>query len=208
MTGSINVASSAPGSRMTPHILRLAVWDFYHNNSTPSTNTSQPARLRVDRKKMLHKEMPFVDTCRVVRIRKRDYYENHWFILDSVLRALYTQYLLGNLEKPVSLGIFHELCPFYVRTPTTKDIEMCCCKTHLHAKWVIEALISNVKKQRELELAQRRKEREEKIEKGIFMPEVVDDSMPLPFDDYRTFYSLLTNDCGTNDMTYISWDCT
>ena len=48
---------------------------------------------------------------------------------------------------PVSLGTLLALKLFYVRSATTKDIEMCCCKKHLHAYWSIQALIQCATKQ-------------------------------------------------------------
>ena len=37
--------------------------------------------------------------------------------------------------------------PFYIHHATQKDMVMCCCKIHLHARWVIESLIKCLKKQ-------------------------------------------------------------
>ena len=85
---------------------------------------------------------------------------------------------------------------------------MCCCKTHLHAKWAIEALLANVKKQHDLKVKRNRKEREDNIKKGIVEPDIVDDILQIPFKDYRSFYNLLTNQCGMNETTYITWECT
>ena len=200
--------ASTPGTRLTSLEKRMSVWKFYHDYSTPSTNTSRPARLRVDEKKLLHQDLQFVDTCCQVTIRCRDYYENHWFVLNTVLRLLFEKYLSENPDNAVSLGVFHALRPFYIRMPTTKDLEMCCCKTHLHAKWAIEALVANVKKQHDLKVKRRRKEREDNIKKGIVEPDIVDDILQIPFKDYRSFYNLLTKECGTNETTYITWECT
>ena len=55
-------------------------------------------------------------------------------------RELYKKYLL-EYSNPVSYGTFMALKPFYVRSATTRDIEMCVCKKHLHARWCIQAII-------------------------------------------------------------------
>ena len=47
----------------------------------------------------------------------------------------------------MSYGSFLALKPFYIRSATTKDLEMCCCKKHLHARWSIVALIECCNKQ-------------------------------------------------------------
>ena len=80
----------------------------------------------------------------------------------------------------VSKGTFSALRPFYVRTETEKDIEMCCCKTHLHARWAVEALVECASIQ--------------KIE--------------LPFTNYTSFFVYLTTNCGKGSTSYIPWTCT
>lgn len=50
-------------------------------------------------------------------------------------------------ENFISLGTFWVLRPFYWRTETEKDIEMCCCKLHLHTRLDIETLIQCVLEQ-------------------------------------------------------------
>ena len=78
------------------------------------------------------------------------------------------------------MGLFLNLRPFYVRSVSSKDIEMCCCKLHLHARWVVSAL---------MKLAGKLK-------------------IPLPFSDYESFFSILYAECGEIDNTYIPWVCT
>lgn len=87
------------------------------------------------------------------------------------------------LENPehVSMGLFLNLRrPFYIRNVTSKDIEMCCCKLHLHAQWAVSAL---VKIARKLEI-------------------------PLGATDYESFFNFLYADCGDIEQTYIPWICT
>lgn len=45
------------------------------------------------------------------------------------------------------LGTSMELKPFYIRSATVNDIEMCCYKKHLHARWSINMLIDCAKEQ-------------------------------------------------------------
>ena len=59
---------------------------------------------------------------------------------------------------------------------------MCRCKIHLHARWVIEAILKSSKKQ--------------KIN--------LDDK----FKDYKSFFTYLTHDCPEDEHAHISWQCT
>ena len=84
----------------------------------------------------------------------------------------------------MSCGTFLALRPFYVRAPSGKDLEMCVCKDHLHARWAIKALVKLAKKQ----------------------------SIPLNFHSYETFFSnsLYSSDCTLDEdaAEYIKWECT
>jgi len=71
------------------------------------------------------------------------------------------------------------LKPFYIRTETEKDIGMCCCKLHLHARWAIEGIIKSA----ELH--------------GI----------DLTFSSYTTFFEMLTQNCPSSPTAYIDWSC-
>ena len=93
---------------------------------------------------------------------------------------MYHEYLASHSEEHVSYGSFIALKPFHVRSATQNDIEMCCCKLHLHARWSISALIECAKKQ------------------GI----------QIDFDTYDTFFNYLTKDCQSSESTYIDWVCT
>ena len=59
---------------------------------------------------------------------------------------------------------------------------MCCCKIHLHARWAIKSLLSNVKKQ----------------------------NIEVDFNDYSSFFDHLTKQCPTvnNNDKYLNWNCT
>ena len=62
-------------------------------------------------------------------------------------KELYVRYIKSHPESVVSWGTFLALRPFYVRTATAKDLEVCCCKVHLHARWWVNTLIKSCKKQ-------------------------------------------------------------
>ena len=67
-----------------------------------------------------------------------------------------------------------------MQSATFKDMEMCCCKKHLHARWFINALISCCQKQ----------------------------NIDPEFHDYGSFSNFLTSECETEGNTYVSWNCT
>ena len=100
-------------------------------------------------------------------------------ILDEPIKKLYSMYLKDSGNN-ISYGSFLALKPFYVRGATTKDVEMCCCKDHLHARWAIKALIQLCHNQ------------------GI----------RIDFDTYLTFFDYLTSDCLKDDTAHINWECT
>lgn len=60
---------------------------------------------------------------------------------------LSNEYLSSNNESLASLGTSMELKPFYIRSATVNDIEMCCYKKHLHARWSINMLMDCAKEQ-------------------------------------------------------------
>ena len=91
------------------------------------------------------------------------------------------QFLNENPGIKTSHGTFFALKPFYVRLATTKDLEMCCCKKHLHARWVIKAMIENCEKQM------------------IGLGHI---------NDYYTFFEQVTQHCKKEEHTNITWDCT
>ena len=59
-------------------------------------------------------------------------------------KVLYPMYIQNH--PYVSYGTFISLKPFYICGVTHNDIEMCCCKDHLHARWVVASIIESSKK--------------------------------------------------------------
>ena len=169
------------GRKLTPIETRRAVWDFWHNNSTTSTITSRPAKLKLSDKPKIQNGLSFMDSVTLIEQRHRTFCQSIWMITTLTLKELYQKYLVKHSDMPVSWGTFLALKPFYVRSATTKDIEVCCCKKHLHARWAIQALISCAEKQ--------------KIDLGSIT-------------SYQSFFEYLTEKCQKEESSYISWECT
>ena len=125
---------------MTSFETRKIIWDFYHDQATPSTNTSCPAKQKVSERNNIQSGLNFVDTKTVILQRGKQFYENNWMMLHETYQELYKKYIEKNCNNKVSHGTFYALKPFYIRTEIEKDIEMCFCKLHLHAQLVIEAI--------------------------------------------------------------------
>ncbi|XP_066932940.1 uncharacterized protein [Clytia hemisphaerica] len=169
------------GRKLLPFEVRKAVWDFWHEKGTASTLTSRPAKLRAKDKPKVQANLEFIPTTTMIVQRKVDFYQSNWSILNETYKVLYHKFLnISGLK--ISYGAFISLKPFYIRPATPKDLEMCCCKKHLHARWSIKALIDNCNKQ--------------KIDLGDVK-------------DYSSFFTCLTKKCGKEEeSTYISWKCT
>ena len=161
------------GRKITELETRKTVWDFYHQNAYPSTNSSRPARLKVSERNPIQKGLDFVDTTTIIQQRNKPFYENNWMMLHMSYQELYNKFSNEKKDTKVSVGSFYALRPFYVRTQTEKDIEMCCCITHLHARWAIEAILESAKLQK----------------------------IPLKFSNYDNFFQLLYSGCTKNNET-------
>ena len=82
----------------------------------------------------------FKESVIVTKSRNIEYFTSKWFVTHKSVRELYNKYTTSHPDLPVSLGSFLTLKPFYIRQTTTKDIEMCVCKSHLHARWSVKAV--------------------------------------------------------------------
>ena len=60
--------------------------------------------------------------------------ESTFSIFQNTLKELYCTYLDRNPNHSFSWGTFLAPEPFYVCTTTSKDVEMCVCKWHLHTQ--------------------------------------------------------------------------
>ena len=178
--GRIDTNNKKSGRRVTKFETRKKFWDFYHDNATPSTITSRPAKLKLSERNKIQTGLNFVDTTNIIIMRGKEFYENIWMMLHTTYKELYQKFINTHPDHLVSIGTFFSLKPFYIRTETEKDIEMCCCMLHLHARWLIGALIESAEKQ----------------------------SIAIPFSCYNTFFHILTEKCETSPTTYIPWVCT
>ena len=165
---------------MTPLAIPNLVWAFWHENSQESTITSQIAKIHVNSKPQRQEGSEFLATVTTVTQRKRDFFQSLWKTVNETYRVLYQKYCTENPSHIVLYGIFIGLKSFYVCSPSSRDLEMCCCKLHLHGRWITAALIECAKKQ----------------------------FIVLPFSDYTSFFDHLSQSCPKDPHTYISWHCT
>ena len=173
----INTNDKSIGRKMTKFETRKLIWDFFHSNATPSTITSRPAKLKVSERPKIQSGF---DTTNIVTQRRMQFYEYSWMMVHTTHAELYQKYIISHPDHIISPGTFIALRPFYVRTETEKDIEMCCCMMHLHARWFIAALI----------------ECAEKLQ------------IDISFSDYNTFFTILYQKCEPCPTAYIKWSCT
>ena len=59
---------------------------------------------------------------------------------------LNVDFICENPDHVVDYRTFLALKPFYIRPVKKCDIEMCCCKKDLHARWSINFLLEYAKK--------------------------------------------------------------
>ena len=124
--------------------------------------------------------LEYIPSVTIITQRNRQYYQSCWMTVHVPYKQLYHDYIETCINY-VSYGTFIALKPFYILGVTKADMEMCCCKKHLHARWVINAIIECGKK----------------------------NNIPLPFGDYSSFFSNLSRNCvNAPTTTYLPWSCT
>ena len=155
---------------MTPFATHLAVWKYWHSLVAASTLTSRPAKERMSFKPKIQTGFNVI-VC---------FMESIWHIVNETFKCLYMKYSSEKPDSPVSYGTFLKLKPFYVRSVTTKYVEICCCKKHLHARWGVSALLQLCKQQR-------------------FEPS---------FTDYYSLFNAISSSCAKdNHKTTVNWYC-
>lgn len=97
-------------------------------------------------------------------------------MVEEITKSLYLKYIRKNSAYPVSYGSFHALKPFYIRHATLKDIEMCCCKKHLHARWSIDVLAEYSKR----------------------------NGVDQPFNNYESFFQHVFANCRSQEQAHKS----
>ena len=142
------------GRKQLQYDLQKKVWDYWHNNSTTSTLTSPPAKLRVSDCNKIQTGLEFIPSVTIVLQRRQEYFQSCWMTVKIPYKNL--------------RGITHN------------DIEICCCKEHLHARWSVAALIECSEK----------------------------NSINLEFNKYDNFFSYLIKGCQTLPTTHINQECT
>ena len=150
---------------------RKIIWHFYHDHATPPTNTSYPAKLKLSERNNIQTALYFADTTHIVVQRRKQFYENNYL----TSQELYQLCMEKNPNNWVSHCPFFALKPFYIRTETEKDIEMCCSKLHLHARWTVGAMIQCANNQK----------------------------IDLTFVDYSPFFNYLTQNCSPGSSSYL-----
>ena len=173
------------GRKRTPLEEREKIWKFWHENTEASTNTSRPAKLRASMIPPLQTDLQYHDGVKKVKNKRNiEMLESPWLLTNDSLHKLYKKYK-DESGSDISLGTFRSIRPFYIRSPNSKDIEMCCCKNHLHARWAVRALLKLVKKA----------------------------DATTTFNSYETFFSdaLYSGGCclkHDSESEYIKWECT
>ena len=100
---------------------------------------SRSARLKISDKGKIQTSLDFVSTVNIVLNKRRiSFYENPWRITETTVKALYMNFILTFSDHQVAYGTFLALEPFYVRGATNSDLEKCCCKLPLYARWSIK----------------------------------------------------------------------
>ena len=165
---------------MTDFETRMLVWNFWHDNSSESTNTTDLTRLLITARPQIQEDLPLMSSvCEVVK-RNRSYFQSIWKTVTKTYAELHQTYNNTYPTNKVSYGTFFALKPFYVHHASDRDLVMCCCKLHLHARWSIKALISLLTKQ----------------------------EIAFPPQDYDGFFNFLYEQCTKEEYTYICWECT
>lgn len=173
----INIKST--DGQLTDFRSRELVWQFWHNCSEESTNTTDIKSIRQTDKPRIQSGLNFASTVTEVIKRNRAYFQSIWKTVVKSYQELHQQFLNENPNNKVSYGTFINLKPFYVHHASAKDLIMCCCKLHLHSRWSISALIACMDKQ----------------------------NITIPCRDYLTFFSFLYENCEAGTSTYLSWNC-
>ena len=180
----LNLKDETRGRKQTPMVECTNIWKFWHENSESSTLTSRPAKIRVNMVPNIQNDLKFDSGVKqVINKRKIKMLVSPWLLTNGTVRSLHMKYKIA-YNSIVSYGTFRSLLPFYIRSPTSKDVEMCLCKDHLHARWAVNTLLKLTKKQ----------------------------DIGVNFDSYETFFTnaVYSSRCTLpdNSSEYIKWPCT
>ena len=146
-----------------PYDTRNCVWVFWHTVSQESTITTALARLRETERHGCQADLQFAPGVKTVTKRNRNFFISIWKTYTVPVIELHKKYCTKNPAHVVSIGMFLNLRPFYVRNVSLKDMEMCCCKLHLHGRWCVNGILKLALKL----------------------------DITLPFDSYTSFFNLM-----------------
>ena len=122
------------GRKLTDLMTWQEVCKFWHDQSIPSTNTQKIPKLRVIDQPRIKSNLEYVSTVITFKQRNKAYSKNCRKNTHRVLCRIYSR-------KTCEMGTFLALIAFLVRQISTKDIQRCCCKLYLHARWSIDTLL-------------------------------------------------------------------
>ena len=127
---------------MTSLATLQAIWDFWHCKEfiIESTLTSDPAKLKTTNKPKFQNGLEYKVPVSSIDQRSYKFFEAPLCIYPHTLKELHCTYLERNPNHTISWGTFLALKPFYVHTATSKDVEMCVWKLHLHVYWAVKSL--------------------------------------------------------------------
>ena len=124
----------------TQYGMRLIVWEFWHQVSDESTMTTVLVRLRVSEQPACQNDLEYSSTVRIVTKRNTEFNQSIWKTYWVPIVILHKKFHQDHAANIVSMGLFLNLRPFYIRNLSLKDIEMCCCKLHLDGRWSVIAI--------------------------------------------------------------------
>ena len=131
---SKNIFNGNKGRKMTSFVTMTVVWEFWHANSSESSDTMRPAKLRQSNQNKIQSGLEFPPSVKLIKQRERLFYQSMWMIMHYPYQVLYNQkFLKQHPDHVVSSGTFFALKPFYITGVSQRDFNVCVCKLHLHA---------------------------------------------------------------------------
>jgi len=104
LEGKLNTKTmETRGRKMTPFATRKVMWNFFHEEATPSTITSRPAKLKVSERSKIQTGLDFAGTTTIINQRGKQFYENNWMMLHTTYHELYVKFLENYPNHKVSL---------------------------------------------------------------------------------------------------------
>ena len=165
--------------KLMPMNVRIKLWEFWHMSDV-STNTSRRVKLKVGDKPKIQESLEFISSVSVMENKHHtQFFQSKWQTLNKTYKQLYVDFICENPDHVVGFGTFLALKPFYTRPVQKCNIEMSCCKKHLHTRWSINSLLEYAKKLKS----------------------------ELPFENYTGFFEHIYSDCSTFITTYFLGLC-